>query len=87
MHLLVFCMVVLHHHKAADRVIPAMAVVGEWEFDFSGMYRPVGGYIDYTWYHLPARVNMPLPKSVVASPASLVARMARSSLFTRSRLK
>ena len=80
-------MVVLHHHKAADRVIPAVAVVGEWEFDFSGMYRPVGGYIDYTWYHLPARVNMPLPKSVVARPASLVARMARSSFPIRSLVK
>ena len=48
MHLLVFCMVVLRHHKAADRVIPAVAVVGEWEYDFFGMYRPAVGYNDYT---------------------------------------
>ena len=80
-------MVVLHHHKAAEQVAPAVAAVGEWECDFSGMYRPVGGYIDYTWYHLPARVNMPLPKSVVASPASFVARMARSSFPIRSLVK
>ena len=74
-------------HKAADwvaRALAAEATVGEWESDFSGMYRLAVGYNDCTYYHLPIRDKMPLPSKDVATPASLLARIARSSLPMRS---
>lgn len=73
--------------KPADGAARALAVeaaVGEWESDFFGMYRPVAGYNDYTCHHLPIRDKIPLPSKDVATPASLLARIARSSLLMRS---
>lgn len=77
-------------HKQADCValaLAAEAAVGEWESDFSGMYRPVVGYNGYTYFHLPIRDKIPLPSKDVATPASLLARIARSSLLMRSTVK
>ena len=74
-------------HKPADWAALALAVeasVGEWVSDFSGMYRPVAGYNDYTYIHLPIRDKMPLLSKDVATPASLLARIARSSFPMRS---
>ena len=47
---------------------------------FFDMYRPVAGYIDYTFSHLPSCKNgIPPLKNVVARLAILAARMAFSS--------
>ena len=77
-------------HKPADwaaQALAAEAAVGEWESDFSGMYRPVAGYNDYTCFHLPMGDKIPLPSKDVATPASLLARIARSNLPMRSTVK
>ena len=75
---------VLHKPAEWEALVLAEAVVGEWESDFSGMYRPVAGYNDYTYIHLPIRDKMPLLSKDVATPASLLARIARSSFPMRS---
>ena len=72
--------------EGADLVL-AEAVMGEWGYDFSGMYRLVAGYNDYTCLHLPIRDKIPLLSKEVATPASLLARIARSSLLMRSTVK
>ena len=77
-------------HKPADwaaRTLAAEAAVGEWESDFSGMYRLAVGYNDCTCYHLPIRDKIPLPSKDVATPASLLARIARSSFPMRSTVR
>ena len=74
-------------HKPADWAALVLAeAAGEWGYDFSGMYRPVAGYNDYTYIHLPIRDKMPLLSKDVATPASLLARIARSSFPMRSKV-
>ena len=52
---------------------------------FFDMCRPAGGYIGYTYVHLPnGSRGIPLPSTEVASDAILAARMAFSSLIMRS---
>ena len=90
MHLQADGVEVSARRKSADWAALALAVeasAGEWESDFSGMYRPVAGYNDYTYSHLPIRDKMPLPSKDVATPASLLARIARSSLLIRSTVR
>ncbi len=50
---------------------------------FGDRFRRFGEYIGYTCHHLPT----PAFKNTDAAPATLAARMALSSLVTRSRLK
>lgn len=58
------------------------------QFCFSDMYRPVVEHSDYTYSHLPFRNEPPVRlRKPDARFASLAARIARSSLLIRSRLK
>lgn len=73
----------------------ALQVVACWvvffealPFCFSDMYRPVEEHSDYTYSHLPFRNEPPVRlRKPEAKFASRAARMARSSLPIRSRLK
>ena len=52
---------------------------------FCSMIRQVGGYNDYTWYHLPVwNCSPPCPRKAEAIFAIFAARMALSSLEIRS---
>lgn len=76
-------------------LVEAGLVVASWEapcFDLGdfvcSMYRPVEEHNDYTYNHLPFRNEPPVRlRKPEARFASLAARIARSNLLTRSRLK
>ena len=64
-------------------LVSAQAVQAPVQF-FGSSCRPVVGYSGYTYLHLP---KPRFGRTVVAIPAILAARMARSSLLSRCRLK
>ena len=67
-----------------------MVVFAEFDPAHDSFYdcRRVEEYIGYTWDHLPGWNNEPdLPKKPDAKFASFAARIARSSLVIRSRLR
>ena len=79
--------VVGEDNSLAAGVARVLAVRGH-ESCFCGMSRPVAVHNGYTCTYLPDKNGIPpLPKAVDAIPAILAARIARSSLLIRSRLK
>lgn len=70
----------------ADKAAPAALPDAWWDpaRDGGGNCRPVGEHSGYTLLHLP---RFRLGKMAVATPAIFAARIARSSLLSRWRLK
>ena len=69
-------------------VVYGVVFFGALPLCFYDMYRPVEEHSDYTYSHLPFRNEPPVRlRKPEAKFASFAARIARSNLWIRSRLK